>query len=156
MPKFYNPIVDEYVDIDDPNYGIRTITGENLKQDPEIRPEQIDHYFETLRNLTENDWNQLPEHRAQMMAIGKLRPERSMLTDSDIERFKQMEQPQQVPEAQPSQIGQGFENRPSMKPIWNARENRNRDMRNQEAIKSLFNNQQPTDLDKLKALLGRK
>lgn len=162
--KFLNPLIDDYVDKDDPEFGLQSLEDVDTERSfsPEVTelykhfleqeiPEDNQAQRDALHRLKQERRERMRESFQRMNVGGASMTdvERSILNNPKLEAFTnrpldkesvpflgQQEPDSVVKEnAQPSKIGAGFENRPSMKPIWNKKEERKRDQVNLEALK---------------------
>jgi hypothetical protein len=156
MKKFFNPLINDFADIDDPEFGLESLENVDMQKSfdpeiiqqyeqslpPELQPGMDDFKLEAIKKLRqmkqpkqeekETPVSTNPFGAPNMNAFGVEAPtspfgEKGTLTDADKERA-----------SEPSKVGEGFERRPSMKPIWDAREARKRDKVNIEALKKFL------------------
>lgn len=177
--QFYNPVVGQYVDIDDDEFGHHSLKDVDLKRS--FGPDQLQEYERSMSELQPEDLQLIKEiqsrvdgfhqqeqtrktddHSAKMQALQQFRGTPEKLDPQMRDRMIANSQaytadPEPPRDDAPTTIGQGFENRPSMKPIWNQREAQDTDQTNKDYINSMFQDvKPPNNFDKLKALLGQK
>ncbi len=163
--QFYNPLIDQYVDIDDDEFGHHSLDDVDMKRS--FSPDIIDKYKQSMSTLKPEDLQLIKDVQSRVNGFHQQEQARKQAlhqllrnnNDNDGSRGGNdyQQQPQQELEQKndaPTTLGEGFENRPSSKPIWNRRETnqkfQNVDQKNIDAINSV---QPANSFEKLKALM---